>query len=62
MRLRWHADLKEWYDSSGNFSVAKLGIREDDGRTTCASPNKSDVKNWTRGVLATMRMLRVWLR
>jgi len=64
MKLTWQKGLKEWYDSAGNFSVAKAGTQSDlDGDFIAyASHDKKDVDTWTAGVRATMKILHRWAK
>lgn len=60
VKMTWRNDLGEWYDRSGNFSAAKLGLQVKHGITTFASANQKEVKIWVSGVKTVMAHLAWW--
>jgi hypothetical protein len=57
-------DNNLYWDKDGNFCVdtRKLGVEYKDCVVNFTSENEQEVKVWTEGVLATMKMLKNWCR
>ncbi len=53
-----------YWDRIGDFSIDsnKLGLYYGDGIITFSSENEQEVRLWTEGVIATMKMMRSWCK
>jgi len=62
LKCYWYPDIREYYDSSLNFSVKREGqeICDTGGCITFASKSKQRVLDWTKGAQNVMKLLRVW--
>lgn len=59
MRAEWDVEIGSWWDSSGDYSVSRLGLSDvRDGRlATFASVHRCEVEIWISGWLTAMRQI-----
>ena len=60
-KAKWDANLKSYWESSGNFDAQGLGMLVHPYHITFAG-TKDEAIIWTEGVLATMKMLSEWTK
>jgi hypothetical protein len=58
----WDNECEQYYDSSGNFSIDKLGLNEKYGITEFSSTNKKEVELWIGGAKAAFKRINIFTR
>jgi len=60
IRLKWNGELESYWDDSGDFDVDELGEKDQGGIITFASTSVEEVKQWTNGAKAVMKLIKEW--
>ncbi len=60
-KMNYDQTLKEYYDSTGDFSVKGTGTKNKNGKLiTFASTNKQETNLWVNGAKAAMCLVKQW--
>lgn len=61
-KMYYNENIDEYFDSSGDFSIKKLGLDNRGQIIAFGSTDRNEVKLWVSGVKAAMKLMSEWCK